>query len=67
MPLSFFAARETRAENRPENRHHFTPGHDNAKRRNEIQSPNWSSMMPSQICAQSMATFSLMNACCVPV
>jgi hypothetical protein len=24
-------------------------------------------MMPSQICAASMATFSLMNACCVPV
>ena len=31
------------------------------------QSPNWSSMMPSQICATSIATFSLMNACWVPV
>ena len=29
--------------------------------------PGWSSMMPSHICATSMATFSLMNACCVPV
>ena len=31
------------------------------------QSPNWSSMRPSQICATSIATFSLMNACWVPV
>ena len=31
------------------------------------QSPNWSSIMPSQICATSIATFSLMNACWVPV
>ncbi|MCW2663734.1 MAG: hypothetical protein JWP83_4886 [Mycobacterium sp.] len=30
-------------------------------------SPGWSSMMPSQICATSMATFSLMKACWVPV
>jgi hypothetical protein len=29
--------------------------------------PGWSSMMPSQICATSMATFSLMKACWVPV
>ena len=29
--------------------------------------PNWSSMMPSQICAASIATFSLMKACWVPV
>ena len=27
------------------------------------QSPNWSSTTPSQICAASMATFSLMKAC----
>lgn len=30
-------------------------------------SPGWSSMMPSHIWAASMATFSLMNACWVPV
>ena len=29
--------------------------------------PNWSSMMPSQIWAASIATFSLMKACWVPV
>src|SRR5579875_2364787 len=33
----------------------------------DAQSPNWSSMMPSQICAASIATFSLMKACWVPV
>ena len=29
--------------------------------------PSWSSMTPSQICAASIATFSLMKACWVPV
>ena len=32
-----------------------------------VYRPNWSSMMPSQICAASIATFSLMKACWVPV
>ncbi len=32
-----------------------------------LQSAKWSSMMPSQTCAESMATFSLMKACWVPV
>ena len=29
----------------------------------DAQRANWSSMIPSQTCAASMATFSLMNAC----
>ena len=31
------------------------------------QSEKWSSMMPSHTCAESIATFSLMKACWVPV